>query len=449
MLASPMPVSVLKKDPPRMEKVTPTQGLDFRPFKAWRYHPDRVSLSQVLAPPYDVISPKEQEALYSRSPYNVVRLILGKESDFYHQARERWQAWSREKILVQDPTPAFYLYEQVFRHPWDSRLLKRLAVVGTLKLEEPGSVLRHEATFEAPRKDRLQLLERTQTNLSLIFGLYQDSKKRLAALFSKIQTGPLLFQAEDDQGLNHHAWAIQKEEDQKLIHEALFRQKILIADGHHRYETALEYRRQMREKFPVSGEAPFDFVMMAIVAFEDEGLLVLPTHRILRSLGFHSHSSFLEKLQGAFDLFSYPEKQLFSELSQRPDSEKVFGGFFGEAGNFLLRLKNLEAVRPLLPQDKPAIWYETEANLLNAFVLGRLAGLSEEASREGIGYTRSWEEAAESVRQGKAQAAFLMRAPKIQKIYEFAETGERMPQKTTYFYPKLASGLFFYHHDTA
>jgi uncharacterized protein (DUF1015 family) len=421
-------------------------GVDFRPFRAWRYATNRVELGQVIAPPYDVISPGEQSALYERSPYNVIRLILGKEPDFHEEAARRWKAWTGEGILTQEARPAFYLYEQTFMHPVVPRSMRRLALVGTLKLETPGAVLAHETTFAGPKQDRLLLFERTQTNLSPIFGLYPNSKGLLLPLCRAQSEKPVLFEARDSAGVLHRGWAIEQEEDQKKIREALKDEKILIADGHHRYETALEYQKERRQKSPeAASEAPFDFALTALVALEDEGLLVLPTHRIVRTLGTLFKEELLSRLRPYFDLIPVPERELFSRLSAESPKEKVFGGFFGASGNFLLRLKDLGAIRKFLPKEKPPIWYETEANLLTSLIIRTLWNPPAEKYAEWIGYTHSWEEAARAVREGGAEASFLMRSPKVEAIRELAQAGERMPQKTTYFYPKLADGLFFYH----
>ena len=407
--------------------------LDFRPFRAWRYDSLKVETSRVIAPPYDVISPSEREALYASSPHNVIRLILGKEPDFHERAARLWQEWTREGILVQDKLPALYLYEQNFKHPLDARPLSRTAVVGALKLEEPGAVFRHEATFDAPKKDRMLLLEKTRTNLSPIFGLYRDSS-RLTPLFSSYRKQAPLSEAHDNQGITHRLWALFKEEDQKLIHEVLASEKILIADGHHRYETALEYRRRMRKKFPnAPDETPFDFVLMALVAANDPGLLVLPTHRIIRSLETVTEEEFLGRLGKHFEMTPLSDGKLFPVLNEQPREDKVFGVVV-KRGNFLIRFKKGEEASKI------------EANLLSHFIFDRLWGLPAERRGGQIEYTRFTEEAIRAVRDGRAQAAFLMRAPEVDTIRQLAYAGERMPEKTTYFYPKLASGLFFYHH---
>ena len=427
-------------------------GLDFRPFRAWRYDSGRVSLSDAIAPPYDVISPAEREALYARSPFNVVRLILGKESNFYEHARECWVEWTKQGVLTQDPEPAFYLYEQAFAHPLDGRPLRRLALMGTLHLENAqGLVLPHEETFSGPKRDRFLLLEKTRTNLSPIFGLYPDSRRTLDRMVSSCRNSPPLFQAKEGQGILHQGWAVRKKEDQEALRELLSSKKILIADGHHRFETALEYRSKMREKFPKAPpDAPFDFVMMALVEFHDEGLLVLPTHRLIRSFGnFSSKKEFLDRLRQPFDFQPLPEGRIFPELNRCSPGEKAFGGIFGKEGAFLLRLKNPEAARKVMPPGKPAVWYEIETALLNHFIFKKLWGVPEKEAPSLLGYTHSPEEALRAVREGKAEAAFLLRATGVDTIQELADTGERMPQKTTYFYPKLASGLFFYHQEKA
>lgn len=421
--------------------------MDFRPFRAWRYSQDRVKLDDVVAPPYDVISAQEQERLYTRSPYNVVRLILGKESQFHDEARRRWKEWSRQGILRQESRPTLYLYEQEFRHPLNSEPLRRTALVGLLKLDRSGNVVPHEHTFSGPKRDRLLLLEKTRANLSPLFGLYRDSERSLPSLFSAYRSEPALFNATDSQKVTHRGWAIQKEEDKRRIHETLAGEKILIADGHHRYETALEYQRRMHEKFPsISGEAPYDFVMIALVEFSDPGLLMLPTHRVIRSFGSLPKPEFVKRLRDYFECKPFPPRELFPALERRPQEEKVFGIILGKEESFLLHLKNPRRILSKLPLGKPPLWYELEANLLTHFIFRKLWGLSEEEGDQFVEYTRSAEEASRRVTEGRAEAAFLMRPVEVDMIQKLADTGERMPQKTTYFYPKLASGLFFYHH---
>ena len=202
----------------------------------------------------------------------------------------------------------------------------------------------------------------------------------------------------------------------------------------------------MREKNPrAPSETPYDFVMMALVASEDEGLLVLPTHRVVRSLAPCSKEIFFNRLKDRFDFLPSPPEKLFEALSTRPPDEKVFGAIFGAKESFVIRVKNLEAIHASLPQAKPAIWYEMEVNLLSHFVFDVLWGVPEERRRNVVKYTHFSGEAVQAVQSGKAEVAFLLRPPAVDTVRELAYAGERLPQKTTYFYPKLASGLFFYH----
>lgn len=421
-------------------------GADFRPFKSWRYNPKQVALEKVIAPPYDVISPLQRDALYERSPYNVIRLILGREADFYDQASGRWKNWTEENVLTQDSRPAIYLYEQTFIHPLTERVHTRLAILGVLKLEEPGAVFRHEATFAGPKKDRLSLIEKVKTNLSPILGLYADPQKTAAKSWATHKTKPALFEATDDLGVIHRGWAIENKDEQERLRKILSQGKILIADGHHRYETALEYKKQMRKSNPSPEEAGYDFVMMALVASEDDGLWVLPTHRMIQSLAPLSGHEFVERLQKYFDLVPLASEKIFEMLNTQPTHERYFGLVLKEGG-FIMRLKNLRDIRAQLPHGKPEIWYEIEVNLLSHFIFDVVWHVPEEKRLGVIEYTHFDKEAVQSVQQGKAEAAFLLRSPSVDTVRKLAYAGERLPQKTTYFYPKLASGLFFYHHE--
>lgn len=424
------------------------EGLDFLPFRAWRYNPRQVELSRVIAPPYDVISLREQEALYGRSPFNVVRLILGKENNFYEAARKRWEEWTQRGVLIRDGAPSYYLYEQTFKHPWDGRPMRRLAVIGILKLDRPDQVLPHEATFEGPKKDRFQLLAKTKVNFSPIFGLIRDSKGVMTGLASRYRQKPPLFEAAGDEGSFHRGWALEAGGEQDRFHQWVRKEKILIADGHHRYETAVAYRYEMRKKFPEAPDGqPYDFAMTALVGFEDEGLLMLPTHRMIRSLGVRSRTEFLSRLRDHFDLLPFPDERLFSELLHRPKNEIVLGGLFGSDGSFLLRFKNPKGLRRPPSFLKRITRYRIEADLLNRLVFDSLWGLAEAERRDLIEYTRSSEEAVEKIKKNQAEAAFLLRPPEIERVRALADRGERMPQKTTYFYPKLADGFVFYSHE--
>ncbi len=317
------------------------QMADFRPFQAWRYNPKTVDLSKVIAPPYDVISTAGQDKLYDKSPYNTVRLILNRieasdndSNNRYTRARDFFNAWQNQNVLIQDEKPGFYLYQQTFTDPRQKGKKERFALLGLLKLEDFDKeiVIPHEKTLSKPREDRRKLLEATHTNFSPVFGLYDDSRESLHALYMKTASASPVFEAADEEGVSHALWLIQNAETIQSLHEKLGRQKIYIADGHHRYQTALEYARAKRreEGAGPSEEKPYDFVYMALVGFHDPGLLVFPTHRIVRSFPEFDGAKAMEILKKYFNVQSVPFESLEQKMNQSGPSNIVFGLCFGK-----------------------------------------------------------------------------------------------------------------------
>src|SRR5664279_698626 len=273
-----------------------TNHLDFQPFKAWRYNTEHVKVSTVLAPPYDVISPEKQQKLYENSPFNCIRLILNKkdsadtdQKNAYTRARDTFQEWQREGILIQDQEPCFYVYRQTFKDPVTHSTKNRFALLGRVRLEpfEKGIIVPHEKTLHGPKVDRMRLLKTVQTNFSPVFGLYKDKSFEVRSLIQDPMNSRPLFEAEDDDKIVHTLWAIEDADILAKLHKTLQSKKVYIADGHHRYETALEYARQKREEQHASSGIlfPFDYMYMALVSFDDPGFIVLPTHRIVTKLG--------------------------------------------------------------------------------------------------------------------------------------------------------------------
>jgi uncharacterized protein (DUF1015 family) len=294
---------------PQTETKTMT---DFRPFKAWRYDPSRVDMNRVIAPPYDVISPSEQEALYDRSPYNCVRLILNKietadseGSNRYTRAQKFYERWRQEGVVVQEDQPSFYFYRQTFRDPRNGKIAERTALLGRLRLEpfEKGIVIPHEKTLSKPRADRRKLLEATETNFSPVFGLYEDPQKQVSSVQQEIIKTAPLFEALDDQGVRHSVWVVNKPDWVEKIQTGMSTKKIYIADGHHRYQTALEYGAdKRRQDGNPDAEMPYDFVLMAMIEFNDPGLILLPTHRVILPYPALNEAQALKVLEPFFKL---------------------------------------------------------------------------------------------------------------------------------------------------
>ncbi len=439
---------------------------DFRPFKAWRYNPKNTDASFVIAPPYDVISPEAQEKLYQKSPHNCVRLILNKKEDsdnsshnVYTRAKHFFHEWQKEKILIREEVPSFYLYRQTFPDPVTGLSKTRTAVLGRLKLEpfDKGIVIAHEKTLAKPKEDRRKLLEMTETNFSPIFGLYDDPKGEIILGSLAVTQEAPLYEAIDEDQVNHKLWKIADEKRVHQIEEGFKEKKIYIADGHHRYQTSLDYalEKRTRDHVPAGVEVPSDFGLIALVEFRDPGLVLMPTHRILLPIQDFDNAAALKALEDYFDVTPSTVPQILEALST--DSQKfssadflkkrpVIGLVLGKEKAFLLTAKNLEKAKELIGLKKPEIWYHLDVALISHLILAKLWGIHEGQWEADLRYTHSQEVALKQITEGKAQAIFLLESPPVEILREMGNVKELMPQKSTYFYPKLASGLLFHEH---
>ena len=430
---------------------------DFRSFQAWRYSPEKVKLTEALAPPYDIITTEGRRRLYARSSSNCVRLDFNQpeagdhdRNNPYTRARDIFQNWKKEGILIQDETPSFYLYRQGFQDPVKGSRKMRSALLGRLKLEsfESGVVIPHEKTLAKPKEDRRRLLEAAQANFSPVFGLVEDASGVLRSNCEKAAGRSRLLEAADEEGVRHELWAIQAAEDAEAIRGELSEKKIYIADGHHRYQTAVDYARDMRTSLGLAEdeERPFDFVLTALAAFEDPGLLLLPTHRIVLPFEGWNAESALESLKEYFKV----EPIVYLHPSPLPAKGRGQGEGIPlclKDKFYLLTLRDPSKIRRAMSPGKPEIWYTLDVNLVGDLILERLWHLPESRWESTLRFTQSRDEAIEQVSRGKALAAFLLNAPPVSILRGMGERRELMPQKSTYFYPKLASGLVFYSHE--
>lgn len=430
---------------------------DFRPFSAWRYDPAAVKLSEVLAPPYDIISPRDQEGLYGFSPYNCVRLILNRQepgddenNNRYLRARAFFREWQQKGILIRDQTPSFYLYRQDFRNPKTGEPLRRTAFLGALRLEpfEKGIVVPHERTLSAPKADRKKLLRATQTNLSPVFGLFDDSGHKVLGMVPDLIASKPLFEAETQDGIRHYLWKIQDESQIRSLHHVFSQKTVYIADGHHRYQTALDYSLEVRRQncIPTDQTVGSDFIYMALVAFQDPGHVLLPTHRIvLRFEGFRS-SEMLERLKPFFVCEPMGTDAITERLEREKGGLPAFGFLPKEGGGFFLRLRDWDKAKSFMPPGKPEISYRLDVNVLGSLVFDKLWNFPESLWEKSLRFTHSDDEALKAAGDPGTAAVFLLRPPDIQVLAEMGKVKELMPQKSTYFFPKLASGLLFYDH---
>lgn len=419
------------------------------PFKAWHYNTS-LDIASVVAPPYDVISPSEQEALYERSPHNVIKIELGKDepgdhdtTNKYTRAKDFWKVWSEESVVVQDKKPGFYLYENKFLDPQTGKKRTRLVLFGLIKLEPFQSkvVLPHEKTHSGPKEDRFKLLSATQTNFSPVFGLYQDSNQTVKLFHGKAQLDRPLFSFEQDNGDFHRLWQITNSMEVSKLSKIFEGKSILIADGHHRYETALRYAEEKRNSG--SSEAlPSDYVLMGLVELQDQGLLIFPIHRMIQNFQSFSQPDFLNRLSELFQVKQVEEDALHQIAAGNAQN---FGIQIGNE-SFVLKLKDEEKAKSEMPEGKPESWYDLDVTKISYLVWKRL-GISEHELEKYLIYTKSGEEAINKAKSGEATLSFIVPPIRATIMREICESGELMPQKSTYFYPKLGSGFLMYHHD--
>ncbi len=462
---------------------TSAQHLDFQPFKAWRYNTERVKVSEVLAPPYDVISPEKQQKLYANSPFNCIRLILNKkdpadtdQNNAYTRARDTFQAWQKESVLIQEKEPCFYVYRQTFKDPVTHLTKNRFALLGRVRLEpfEKGIIVPHEKTLRGPKEDRMRLLRTVKTNFSPVFGLYKDKGFEVRSIIQDPMNSDPVFEAEDDDKIVHTLWAIEDPDILAKLRKALQSKKVYIADGHHRYETALEYARQQREERASSDMVlfPFDYMYMALVSFDDPGFIVLPTHRIVTKLGM-TGGDVIRRLGEYFKVEEVSLAKL-KEMTASYDQEGKIFGMVLEEGCFLLTMIDKEKAKermvqgmsnfpsknskdnwasPGNPQSeknggqvKPGVWYDLNVNVLAHLIFAELLGLTEDRWEAVLKFEHTVDGAVAPLQKGEAQAVFLLQPPRVEMLEKMGAVNERMPQKSTYFYPKLATGLVFYSH---
>jgi uncharacterized protein (DUF1015 family) len=444
------------------------------PFRALRYDPSRVTLSQVVTQPYDKITPEMQERYYAASSYNLVRVILGKQlaSDHsgdnrYTRAAQFFRDWRGQGIFLQDSEPSIYVYAQRFLPPSNKTELERRGFIALGRLEDYSAeiVFRHEQTLARPKADRLELLRATRAHFGQLFMLYSDPKMEVEDLLAPAADPDI--ETRDEYGVVHRLWKISDPHLIGLVHRKMLDKKLVIADGHHRYETALKYRNERRltsASAAVGGvpgqlssshspaatqpeDSPYEMVMMTFINMQSPGLVILPTHRVVNGLSSFSAQQFQDRACTYFSL---------EEVDPSIDGTRaqVILREAGRLGTALLavmadRVFLLDRAQPISPEIFAGLSLRQQSLdvvQLHKCVLEAVLGLSEESVRnqQNLGYVRDAGEAIDHVRSGRANMAFLMNPVRISQVRDLAFAGEVLPQKSTDFYPKLLSGLTVY-----
>jgi len=425
---------------------------DVQPFRGLRYNPERIGdLSAVISPPYDVISAEEQLLYHRKSPYNVIRLEFGEEraedsgqNDKYTRAALNLKNWLKDGILIREGSPAFYLVEHRFRYQGPAK--SRFSLIARVRLEDfsSGQIRPHEMTLRRPSADRIRLLQSCRANLSPIMGLYRHHGEGILSLLPDTIDKPALT-AVDNHGITYSMWVITDEEAIARVCRFFTEKVLYIADGHNRYEAALAYQQEQRSARP-SGKEAFNFVMMALTDSEDPNLIMLPTHRLVRGLDAKT----LEKLERESDL--YFRKELLAPLANKEETlrswldilkdrgqhQKTLG-LYGLDGRHLRLLR----LRPeKLPADQPSALRDSDVYILHQLILRQILGIDgPEMGETNLKYTRDESEAVNLVDSGEYQLAILLNPAPVSSVLAVADEGARMPQKSTYFYPKTPAGL--------
>ncbi|GAB7140319.1 hypothetical protein RsTz2092_02670 [Deferribacterales bacterium RsTz2092] len=398
-------------------------------FKPIHYDLEKVLLNEVIAPPYDVISPAERETLLQRSPHNVVSIDLPVGgTDKYERAAETFNKWLAESVLMQESADKFYIYEQEFSYNGKSYV--RTGLLGLLKLENfgKGSVYPHEKTLSAPKQDRLELMRATQANFSPIFGLYLDEKN----IIYRYKQGLPNVSTVDYENIKHSLWAIDETANLAELQTFMADKSIYIADGHHRYETALTYRDEMRDKDGSQTDMPYDYIMMFFVNFYDPGLLVLPTHRVVDLQNGITPDSLVNALKTDFDV----------KLCNKEDYLPTTGQILIRANGITHILTAKKALIDTFPQPYRAVdTYTLEHGILKKHLMFSDAQL---LAKQGLHFYQELEDVySETDSSSGAKVGFVLAGLPAETIKEVSENGLVMPQKSTYFYPKPVTGLAF------
>ena len=423
--------------------------VDIAPFAGLLFNQEKAGpADQVTAPPYDVISPQQQDALYEKNPFNVVRLILEKQytedtedNNRYTRSAATFKQWIEEQVLVRDEKPGFYVYSQ--EYIYDGQVVCRAGFFARVRTEDfsTGRICPHEFTLSKAKKDRMQLLKACQANFSPIFGLFSDPLGEVDAWLSEAMQGEP-FAVVEEKGILHKAWHFDDTEKQALIAERFKDKKIYIADGHHRYETALNYHKE-------NGSAVEDsaHVMMFLTNLDAQSLAIYPIHRLIKTPFPFDEAEFMNQVKNYFIVDPLPEgtgvTEIKSSLESAEQDEIVFCVYFGQGRGSFIKLKDKEHMVPLLDPEEPMALKVLDVAQLHTLVIRSILKIDtrQADSQQYVTYKVDIAEALSRVDSGEFDLVFFMNATRIDQVRELAENGIRLPQKATFFYPKLLSGL--------
>jgi uncharacterized protein (DUF1015 family) len=433
------------------------------PFRAYRYNSSRVEPVKVLTQPYDKITPAMAEKYAAASPYNLIPVEKGKalpddspSNSVYTRAAKALEEWIHAGVVVKDATPSLYVYFQEYTVPGtnERRVRKGFIAVGRIEDYSAGVIFRHEQTLSGPKADRMELLRNTQTHTGQLFMLYNDHAGRVDGLLDAAAKTKPEVELRDEYDVVHRLWTVTDARIIETIQRELGDKKLVIADGHHRYETALAYRNERRASAGhTDPNAPYEKVMMTLFNTAGKGLTILPTHRVVANVPGFSLESFRAALANTFDSRSYPfteaDREQVYETFRRDlvngQPQRAIGVYAGGGSFTIFVLKTGADLEALLPGVSQA-QRQLDVVLLHRLILERGLGITPDAvkTEKNLTYEREMDAAIAEVDAGRAQICFLLNSVSVETVAEMAMAGEVLPQKSTDFFPKLMSGITMY-----
>jgi len=417
---------------------------EIKSFKGIRYNPEKLpDLTNVICQPYDQVTNKMEREYKNRSPYNFIRLVLTKYSEGHNRQREYRDArrfaetWLKEEVFISDDEEAIYPYWQEFTI--NKTKYVRKGFVCLVRLEElgKGNILPHEKTLSKPKADRLNLLNITKKDFEPVFLLYTDPKGSVNLMLEKYCQEKPLIETEDDKHIMHKLWRINDKELIDKIATVMETSIFVIADGHHRYETAFNYRNELKD---IDEKHPANFKMIALVNIEDSGLVILPTHRLVKGIDDFSLIDFLKKTEKYFVIKKTDKDSIADDLKEMQGGSF---GFYSSQTAYILSLKSKKIMEEQLA-DRSDDYRNLDVAILHTLLIEDVLGIKPENIEDHIRYERDTKDALRRVDAGAFQFCFLMNPTQSEQVKKVAQNKERMPQKSTDFYPKLISGLVFY-----
>ncbi len=414
---------------------------EIRPFRGLRYNPQKINdLSEVITQPYDKITTEMQASYYARHPQNYVRLIYGKEGDRYQESLGFFEKWLTEGILLKDDDPAVYPYTQTFKIEGNPDTVTRTGFIAALRLHpyEDKVVLPHERTLKSAKEDRFKLYAKTLKDYEQVFMLYGDPQRRIEKLLGATLDAKPLMEATDEYGCVHRVWKVSDPAIIARAQDVLTPLPVMIADGHHRYETSLALKEYLAERHPdAPGESAFNYRMVTFVNLFDPGLLVLPTHRFVLKLK-GPFDDFRKKLEDYFEVKNISKTEI--QMKLKAEYQRQAFVLYRKDEPLLLTLKNPRIMDELMPGSAPEI-KALDVSVLHGLIIEKLLGISKDEIESYIKYERYAEKALASVDAGEYEMVFFMNPTRVDQVEAVSKAGEKMPQKSTDFYPKLVSGL--------